>query len=89
MYVADRGNARVQVFAIDGTFLRSFGEGVLTSPSSFACWGDSLVVAELNARLAIFDAGDELVEYVGDNSAVVERAGLAQFSRRRRQRGSQ
>lgn len=75
VYVADRGNARVQVFDTDGAFLRSFGEGVLTSPSSFACWGDSLVVAELNARLAIFDAGDELVEYVGDNSAVVTEPG--------------
>ncbi len=75
MYVADRGNARVQVFDIDDTFVRSFGEGVLTSPSSFACWGDSLVVAELNARLAIFDARDQLVEYVGDNSAVVSEPG--------------
>jgi hypothetical protein len=75
LLVADRGNARVQVFSLDGTFLRSFGQGVLTSPSSFAVWGDSLVVAELDARLAIFDATDELVEYVGDNSAVVELPG--------------
>jgi hypothetical protein len=46
VYVADRSNARVQVFDVDGSFLRSFGEGVLTSPSSFACRGDSLFVAE-------------------------------------------
>ena len=65
----------MQVFDIAGTFLRSFGEGVLTSPSSFACRGDSLVVAELNARLAILDARDQLVEYVGDNTAVVSEPG--------------
>jgi hypothetical protein len=71
LYVADRGNARVQVFDLEGRFVRSFGEGVLTSPSSFASWGDTLVVAELDARLALFDARDELVAYVGDNRAVV------------------
>ena len=75
VYVADRGNARVQVFDIEDNFVRSFGEGVLTSPSSFACWGDSLVVAELSARLAVFDARDQLVEYVGDNTAVVSEPG--------------
>ena len=89
LYVADRGNARIQVFTLDGTFVRSFGEGVLTSPSSFAVWGDSLVVAELNARLAVFDAADELVEYVGDNGAGGRAARLAELARCRRQRHPQ
>lgn len=75
LYIADRGNARVQVFDLDGRFVRSFGEGVLTSPSSFAVWGDTLIIAELRARLALFDANDELVEYAGDNGDVADQPG--------------
>lgn len=75
LYVADRGNARVQVFDLGGAFLRSFGEGVLTSPSSFAVRGETLLIAELHARLAVFDGGDELVEYIGENSEVADEPG--------------
>jgi hypothetical protein len=75
LYVADRGNARVQVFDLDGGFLRSFGEGELTSPSSFAVCDDLLLVAELQARLALFDADDVFIEYVGDNIEVASEPG--------------
>jgi hypothetical protein len=75
LYIADRGNARVQVYDLEGRFLRSFGTDVLTSPSAFAVMGDTLVVAELHARLALFDAADELIEYIGENGAVVETPG--------------
>jgi hypothetical protein len=73
--VADRGNARVQAFDLDGRFVKSFGNGSLTSPSAFAVTGDVLVVAELRARLALFDGEDHLVEYVGDNEAVADAPG--------------
>lgn len=71
LYVADRGNARVQVFGLDGTFRRAFGEGVLNSPSNFAAWGDVLIVVELHARLTLLDLDDALIGYVGDNGGVV------------------
>ncbi len=73
LYVADRGNARIQVYGLDGAFRRVVGEGVLNSPSAMAVDGDHLIVAELNARLAVLDAHDQFVEYLGANDAVVGR----------------
>ena len=70
LYVADRGNSRVQVYDLQGGFKRVFGSGFLTSPSAFAIDGDLLIVAELRARLAILDADDTLVCYLGENEAV-------------------
>ncbi len=75
LYVADRGNARIQVYGLDGGFRRVVGEGVLNSPSALAVHGDRLVVGELYARLAVLDAGDELMGYVGDNPEVLTRPG--------------
>lgn len=65
LYVTDRGHRRVQVYDLEGRYLRSFGEGVLNSPSALARWGDLLVVAELFGRLAVFDATDRFVGYIG------------------------
>jgi hypothetical protein len=53
------------VYDLQGRYLRSFGELFLSSPSGFALWGDLLVVAELYARLAVIDAEDNLVGYIG------------------------
>jgi hypothetical protein len=65
LYVADRGNRRVQVYDLDGGFQRAFGDEVLNSPSGFAQWGDWLVVAELFGRVAVLDADDVLVGWIG------------------------
>jgi hypothetical protein len=51
------------------------GEGVLNSPSALAVHGDRLVVGELYARLAVLDADDRLIGYVGDNPEVLARPG--------------
>ncbi len=75
LYVADRGNARVAVYGLDGTFLRSVGAGVLTSPSGFVRWGDLLVVVELFARLTLLDERDRLVGHIGADQTVTEREG--------------
>jgi DNA-binding beta-propeller fold protein YncE len=70
IYVADRGNGRVQVYDLEGRFKRSFGEDFLTTPSAFVTYGESMVIAELRARLTIVDINDNLLTYVGDNSEV-------------------
>jgi hypothetical protein len=75
LYVADRGNARIQVFDLDGRFQRVVGVGWLTSPSAFAIWNGYLVIAELNARLALLDADDSLVDFVGEDATAPERGG--------------
>ncbi|WP_245717769.1 hypothetical protein [Nocardia miyunensis] len=68
LYIADRENKRVQVYDLEGRFLRTFGEQRLSSPSGFAQWGQLLVVAELYERLALFDGRDNFVGYIGDDS---------------------
>ena len=75
LYVADRASGRVQVYDLEGGFKRSFGDGVFITPSAFAPLGDHLVVAELNARLAILDPDDRLVGYLGDNHGVASAPG--------------
>jgi hypothetical protein len=75
LLVADRANGRVQVYRLDGSYLRVVGESFLNSPSAFASYGDKLVVAELYARLAILGPEDQLVCYLGENGAVCERPG--------------
>jgi hypothetical protein len=75
LYIADRSNARVQVYGLDGAFRRSFGTDFLTSPSGFAVVGDRLVVAELYAQLAVLDTDDLLVGYVGSDPDAKERPG--------------
>jgi len=76
LYVADRGNRRIQAFDSDGQFKRTFGHDFLSSPSAFALLDrDVLVVAELRARLALVDRDDRLIDYVGADEAVCERPG--------------
>ena len=65
LYIADRENRCIQVFDLDGHFVRVFGETFLNSPSGFAVLGDLLVVAELYSRLAIVDAEDHFIGYIG------------------------
>jgi hypothetical protein len=75
LWVADRGNARVQVYDTDGHWLRTVGEGFLNSPSAFATDGPNIVVGELYARLAVVDMDDRLVGYLGEDDQARRRPG--------------
>jgi DNA-binding beta-propeller fold protein YncE len=70
LLVADRGNAQVVVLDLEGSRLGQFGQGWMLSPSVFATFGPYLVIGELNARLTVCDADDELVAYLGANEEV-------------------
>ncbi len=74
LYVSDRGNRRVQVFDLDGGFVRSFGEDVLTSPSGFAVIGNRHVIPELRARMVVVDE-DDAFEFAIGSEEVAERPG--------------
>jgi hypothetical protein len=69
LYIADRENKRVQVYDLEGHYLRTVGASFLNSPSGFAQWGELLVVAELYSRLALLDMDDNLVDYLGADEA--------------------
>lgn len=70
LLIADRTNRRVQVYDLEGKYKRHFGSDVLNSPSGFAIDGDQLIVAELRARLAVFDRDDVFVCYIGENERI-------------------
>ena len=72
LYIADRGNHRVQVYSENGVFLRSLGEDFLTSPDGFAVHGDRLIIPELHGRITVLDALDKLITYLGANEEVCQ-----------------
>lgn len=75
LYVADRGNHRVQVFDAEGTHKRTFGAEFLSSPDCFAFFHDQLVIPELQGRITLVDAQDRLVDYLGNHEAVASHKG--------------
>ncbi|MCH8309979.1 MAG: hypothetical protein IIB17_05725 [Chloroflexi bacterium] len=75
LYVSDRANGRVQVYDMEGGFKRAFGSSFLTTPSAFAVHGDTMIIAELNARLAAVDSQDRLIGYLGGNLPVAQVTG--------------
>lgn len=70
LYIADRGNMRVQVYDADGRFRRAFGQDILTSPCGFAVHGPYLFIPELYGRITVLDEYDQLVCYLGAGESV-------------------
>ncbi|HEU5315101.1 MAG TPA: hypothetical protein VFX49_03270 [Chloroflexota bacterium] len=80
LYVADRTNARIQVFDLEGTFKRCIGPeapgATLITPTAFASSGDLLFVAEFRgARITVLDPDDRVVAILGANTDVVQLPG--------------
>ena len=67
LYVADRGNQRLQVFDAEGNFKRPVGAKTLHSPCMFAFHEGLTLVPELFSRVDILDEQDNLVSILGDN----------------------
>lgn len=70
LYIADRGNRRVQVYDPEGNFLHTFGEDILTSPCAFVTVGEHLIIPELRGRVTVLDKQDRLIGYLGSNEAI-------------------
>ena len=73
--VSELGNHRVQIFANDGSYLRSFGkkgnqQGEFNSPAGIAFHNDKIIVADVNNhRVQLFsDEGHYLYEFGGEGS---------------------
>lgn len=81
LYVADRGNQRIQVFDAEGNYLRCVGARTLHSPCMFSFRGDLCLVPELFARVDILDKDDELIATLGDNGYASTRPGWPDHNR--------
>jgi hypothetical protein len=67
LIVADRANARLQYFSLDGKHLR-FIHDVLF-PAHFDIRGDLLLCPDLHARVTLFDKDNSPVAHLGDDLA--------------------
>jgi hypothetical protein len=67
LVVADRANARLQYFSLDGKHL-GFVEGLLF-PAHFDIRGDVLLVPDLHARVSLFDRDNKPIVHLGDDPA--------------------
>jgi outer membrane protein assembly factor BamB len=77
-YIADRGNRRFQVFAPDGSFIRSFGDDFLTSPCCIVSHPEGFVVPELFGSLALLNPDMTLRDRLGENTELdIKRNGWA------------
>jgi hypothetical protein len=65
LVVADRANARLQYFSLDGEF-QSIVEG-LSFPAHFDIRGDVLMIPDLHARVTLFDKDNKLIVHLGDD----------------------
>lgn len=67
LVVADRANARLQYFTLDGKFI-SFVKDLML-PAHFDIRGDVLLVPDLCARVSLFDRDNKPIVHLGDDAA--------------------
>jgi hypothetical protein len=68
LIVADRGNARIQRFTLDGKHIDFIAGTNLPCHFSFFKNGD-VVVPDLGARVTLMDRNNQVIEHLGDDSA--------------------
>ncbi len=66
LVVADRANARLQYFTLDGKHI-GFVSDVLF-PAHFDIRGDVLLVPDLHARVSLFDKNNKPIAHLGDDA---------------------
>ncbi|MFC5528746.1 hypothetical protein [Cohnella yongneupensis] len=74
LYVADRGNSRIQVFTMDGQFKRMF-DNDMDQPCSFFFAGDEMYFPDLHSRYTIFDKNDTLITHLGEDQRAYKQPG--------------
>ena len=67
LVVADRANARLQWFDMDGNHLRTQGDFLF--PADIDSRGELLLVPDLHARITILDATNQPIAQLGDDEA--------------------
>jgi len=79
LYVSDEDNHRVQVFTLEGRYVREFGTDQLKYPRCLTVTSDGsvLVTDKINNRVAVFDKKGKLVHSI----AVEDPTGLVIDSR--------
>ncbi|RAV14873.1 6-bladed beta-propeller [Paenibacillus contaminans] len=74
LYIADRGNHRIQVFTLDGKHKR-FIDNDMDKPDNFYFFDDELYFPDLNSRVTIFDKHDQLICHLGEDQQAYKQKG--------------
>lgn len=74
LYVADRGNNRIQVFTLDGQHKRFIDEN-MDMPCNFYYFGDEIYFPDLHSRITIFDRNDKLITHLGEDQQAYKQPG--------------
>ncbi|MBB6735327.1 hypothetical protein [Cohnella zeiphila] len=74
VYVADRGNHRIQVFTTEGRLKRMFDDD-LDMPCSFFFAGDEVYIPDLHSRVTILDRNDLLITHLGEDQQAYKQEG--------------
>ena len=72
LVVADRANARLQYFTLEGAF-KNFVEEV-SFPADFDTQGDVLLVPDLHARITLFDKYNKVITHLGYSQEWTDKA---------------
>lgn len=72
LYLADSGNDRISVFAGDGTFLRTFGEGIVREPED--------VALDDRGRVFVADSGNDRIDVFTTEGAFLFSFGGAELA---------
>lgn len=80
VYVADRGNHRIQVFTLDGQFKRTIVDD-MDMPCSFYFHGTEMYFPDLNSRVTVFDGNDELILHLGEDQQAYKQGGWPNLSK--------
>lgn len=86
LYVTDRGNGRVQVYSLSGSFIKSFEQ---QHPCCFAEGpGGELLVPDLHAFINLYDQADNpIATHLGDNRGIVGQHGWPNVPHEMREAG--
>jgi sugar lactone lactonase YvrE len=66
LYVADRTNARVQIFNLNGNLKRELKGDIVRNPCCFYEFKGKMFIPDLNKRVTILDERDQVVAHLGD-----------------------
>ncbi|MCH8829621.1 MAG: peptidase, partial [Planctomycetes bacterium] len=67
LVVADRANARLQYFTLEGKFLGLVKE--VSFPADIDTQGEVMLVADLHARISLFDKNNKVITHLGYDPA--------------------
>ena len=71
VYIADRGNGRLEVYSLDLDYKRTLGE--VRNPCCFYQHKKLLFIPDLASRVTILDADDKLAAHLGDGKGLPDR----------------